>query len=608
MIPTINPEHIYAERLARFSAEREREQRRSDRNGNLSLVLLGLTAVLFGLWLWQVQPWMLAGAGLLALAFLASFIRHGGVNRSLARARELASISAEGLARLRRDWAQIPLHVGPPNDPAHPYADDLDISGRASLEHLLHTPTTPVGRETLRRWLLAPATPPAILRRQQAVAELAPTLELRDELALNGRLMAGAQRDYEQFLVWAEGEPWLLARPWLIWLSRGLALAALALLTARLLGLPVGTPLAAVLVANVLVYFLFARQVEQRIEQASARQEVYAAYAALFGRITTAQFAAPELVQLQQALAAHGLRADQQMRRLARRMPLAQVRTWMLFFPIQIATLWSFHVLWLLERWQREAGRSARSWLAALGEVEALAALATLHFDNPDWAFPELGEQPVLRGRALGHPLLPPSMGVGNDLEIGPPGTMLLVTGSNMSGKSTLLRAVGLNVVLAQAGGPACAQALVLPPVAVASSMRVRDSLESGVSYFMAELQRLKFVVDLAAHVREEGQRTPLFLLDEILHGTNSAERLVAARAILRHLLDLGATGAVSTHDLALADTPALADDSVLVHFQEHFSRDEAGPAMTFDYHLRPGLAQTTNALRLMELLGLPVK
>ncbi|PLS79512.1 MAG: hypothetical protein CYG59_12810 [Chloroflexi bacterium] len=183
----------------------------------------------------------------------------------------------------------------------------------------------------------------------------------------------------------------------------------------------------------------------------------------------------------------------------------------------------------------------------------------------------------------------------------------MLVTGSNMSGKSTLLRAVGLSVVLAQAGGPVCAGDLQLPPITLATSMRVQDSLERGVSYFMAEIQRLKAVVDLAEQTRAAGQRTLLYLLDEILHGTNTGERQIAARRIIRHLLNQGALGAVSTHDLALGDAPELAAAAQLVHFTETFARGPEGPVMHFDYRLRPGIATSTNALKLMELVGLPL-
>lgn len=242
----------------------------------------------------------------------------------------------------------------------------------------------------------------------------------------------------------------------------------------------------------------------------------------------------------------------------------------------------------------------------ALGEVEALAALARLAHDHPDWAFPEIDPAADrLAARALGHPLLPDDTRVPNDVTIGPRGTFLLVTGSNMSGKSTLLRAIGLNVVLAGAGAPVCATALRMPPLALGTSMRVQDSLAQGVSTFMAELQRIKAVVEAAEVERRRRQRAFLFLFDEPLQGTNSAERQVATRRIIAHLLRQGAIGAVATHDLSLAETPPLAGAAVPVHFAERIVATPVGATMTFDYLLHPGLATSTNALTLMELVGL---
>jgi DNA mismatch repair ATPase MutS len=252
-----------------------------------------------------------------------------------------------------------------------------------------------------------------------------------------------------------------------------------------------------------------------------------------------------------------------------------------------------------------------RVWLETLSELEALSALATLAADNPTWAFPEIVEKaadgPALSARNLGHPLLPPAVCVGNDVGIGPVGRFLFVTGSNMSGKSTLLRAIGVNVVLAQAGGPVCADEMRLMPLTLATSIRVQDSLEYGISYFMAELRRLREVVEIAHTTGETGEREPLFLLDEILHGTNTSERQIAARQIIRTLLRYGATGAVSSHDLSLTETPDLTAARDAVHFTETFTRGADGPAMSFDYRLRPGVATSTNALKLMEMVGLPL-
>jgi DNA mismatch repair ATPase MutS len=232
-----------------------------------------------------------------------------------------------------------------------------------------------------------------------------------------------------------------------------------------------------------------------------------------------------------------------------------------------------------------------------------LSLLAGARRDNPSWAVPEIRDadgSPVIEAAALGHPLIDDDRRVANDLTIGPPGTLLLITGSNMSGKSTLLRSAGLNIVLAQAGGPVCAARMTLPACDLQTSLRVQDSLERGLSYFMAALARLKGVVDAAEHEREG--RVLVYLLDEILQGTNSVERSIAVRAVARHLLDAGAIGAMTTHDLAIAGEDPIKDAAQLMHFTEILDPDGT---MRFDYTLRPGLATSRNALRLMQLIGI---
>jgi DNA mismatch repair ATPase MutS len=259
------------------------------------------------------------------------------------------------------------------------------------------------------------------------------------------------------------------------------------------------------------------------------------------------------------------------------------------------------------ERWQQRVGPRVRGWFEALGELEALCALAALEHDNPSWIFPTVEEgRASYRAEGLGHPLLPPSSCVINDVEVGPSGRFLLVTGSNMSGKSTLLRSIGINAVLAQAGGAVLARSLIMPPMVLGTSFRVQDSIEAGVSFFMAELKRLKEVVDLAGQSHAEGERRLLYLLDEILQGTNVYERQIAVRRVILHLLREGALGAVSTHDLTLAEADSLAEAAVPCHFTETYEPDaEGGPRMVFDYELREGVATTVNALKLLEMVGL---
>jgi DNA mismatch repair ATPase MutS len=292
------------------------------------------------------------------------------------------------------------------------------------------------------------------------------------------------------------------------------------------------------------------------------------------------------------------------MRRLDRILGCASLRSGapILHAVIQSTTLWDFWVLFALERWRRDAGAHVRDWLDALADIDALSVLAGLRHDNPGWALPDIVDEPLFAAEALGHPLLPSAHRVPNDVVVGPPGSILLVTGSNMSGKSTLLRAIGLSAVLAHAGSCVCAARLRMPVVNLQTSIRVQDSLALGLSYFMAALARLKAVVDAAE--RHDDRRVLLYLLDEILQGTNSAERSIAVRAVARHLLDAGAIGAMTTHDLTLAEQDPLKSHARLVHFTE--TVDSAG-AMAFDYRLRPGLATSRNALRLMQLIGIEV-
>jgi hypothetical protein len=603
------PERIYQERCAEFATQRRRYAQLSSRMANISIALVVAALASLGIGLWRDLPFLQGLAAVCTLGFIVSFVYHTRIDHLQQQYDELWRINDEALRRNQRDWTSLPLRQPATVVGDTHYVTDLDMLGHASLQHLLNTAYTPTGQMTLQRWLLEPAEPDIIRERQKAVAELAARIDFRDQLAFHGRQMGNAQVNYELFLEWAEGGRWLSERPWLAWLTRVMPILTVGSVIADASGL-FDVPLWALSIwVHMALILTVGKRVDETIEQVSARQSAFRIYAALFGLITAQAFTTPALRRIQANLTAGDLHASQQMRRLARIMVFADFRFFLLFFPIKLTTLWNFHVLWFLERWQRVAGDRTRLWLAALGEIEALAALATLAYDQPEWTFPEIVEDrpPLLVARNLGHPLLADAARVGNDVTIGPPGTFLLVTGSNMSGKSTLLRAIGTNIALAQAGGPVCAGQLLLPPLVLATSMRVQDSLEQGVSYFMAEVQRLKTVIDRAQQVRDRGERTLLFLLDEILHGTNTGERQIAARQIIRHLLAQGAIGAVSTHDLHLADADDLAATSHPVHFTETLSRDPAGLVMHFDYKLRPGIATSTNALKLMEIVGLPV-
>jgi MutS domain V len=610
---------IYAERAEAHAARRQvfADRSRTISYARVATFLAGAACLLVAATSERVPAGPLYAAGaVLIVAFFALVAWHSSVERRERRHAALASINDIALRKLRRDWShlEVPAAAAPA---AHPCADDLDLFGRASLFALLWNGGSESGRDRLADWLLAPATPAEIAARQQAVDELAPLVDLRQDMLAAAETGALETHRAALFLEWAESRPWLSPHRVATFAIRALTAAILALVGLQLLGI-VHRPLwmAPVAVAF-LVSNLLAVRLEHTFNRAFAHHAVFRSYAELFALVSSRQFEAPLLRDLRAALVTDGHTASSQMARLQRLMELADLRhSALLHFPVQILTLWDFHVLLLVERWQRRVGSRARGWFDALATFEALAALSALRFDDPSWVFPQIDASgaALLEATALGHPLLARESRVDNDVRVGPPGTFLLVTGSNMSGKSTLLRAIGVNVVLAQAGAPVCATSMRLPPVRLCTSMRVQDSLEQGVSFFLAAVKRLKQVVEAAdepAGVATDrvraNPRLLLYLLDEVLQGTNTAERQIAVRSIVRHLLARPAIGAITTHDLTLAATPELAAAAQSVHFTEHLESSVGGAVMRFDYRLLPGLATSRNALRLMQMVGLEV-
>lgn len=553
----------------------------------------------------STQRWAWPLAAVAFALFAALVAAHDRLLGRRRRVEALVAINAEAGARLTRTWDGWPAPVSePPTGDEAALARDLGLVGRASLEHLLATAATPPGRQTLRRWLLAPASPATIALRQAAVRELAPRLGARQRLQAAGRAPRRPPADPERFLAWAEGEPWLARRPRLRRTVVVLSLASPALLAAALLGL---VPIHAWLLLLLGIFLLsrwHADAIHEVFGRVASREAELAPYGPVFARLARLPAGCRSLAASLAALGAANHPAPREMRRLTGLAGLTELRRSALHGLFQVLLLWDFHLLAALEAWQRRSGREARGWFDSLGSAEALCALAGLAGDEPRWAFPQVDPALVtLEAEELGHPLLAADRRVGNPVGLGPPGRFLLVTGSNMSGKSTLLRSLGVNVVLAQAGGPVCARRLAMPPVALGTSLLVEDSLTDGVSFFLAELERLRRIVE-RAEAPAEGRRL-LFLLDEVLRGTNPGERRIAVARVVRRLIDDGAIGAVTTHDLELATLEGIREACDPVHFREALGDPGRGPALTFDYRVRPGLAPTTNALRLLELVGL---
>lgn len=541
---------------------------------------------------------LVGGVGLVAFAVVAA--RHARTATATLRLRREAALVDLSRARLEDRWQGRGVTHTAHLPEAHPYAEDLDLFGAGSLFDLLSTARTEAGERTLAGWLLTPAAPAVAMGRQAAVRDLATREALRTDLGVLGPDLPGAAST-RRLAQWATA-PAAAPPSWGPW-----PLAALSAATVG--GIVVWSvtgvePLwmGGALAAQGVVGLWFRPRVRAAIQSVDDRARDLALVAELAARLEREAFESDDLRALQARLTAHGVPASVEIRRLARLVDLLTSRQNQLFGPLSVLLFWATQLAWAIERWRQRAGRAVPDWLAVLGEFEALAALATFAAEHPDAVYPQVvAGPPRVEGRGVVHPLLPAVSAVGNDLVLGGDAPhLLMVSGSNMSGKSTFMRSIGANVVLAQAGAPVCAAAFTLTPLVPAGTLRVQDSLQAGRSRFFAEITKLRQVVDLA---RAGGIGT-LFLLDELLAGTNSHDRQQGAEGVLRGLLALGAIGIATTHDLAVAAlVDRLGAPGASAHFADRF--DEGG--LAFDYRLRPGVVATSNAIALMRSVGLDV-
>ncbi|MEJ2503963.1 MAG: hypothetical protein P8177_11740, partial [Gemmatimonadota bacterium] len=434
----------YRQRRDEAASRRDALAGRARRVSNLRLLSFGVGV---GALVWaELQPdrspFALALFGLALLAFLVLIGVHARITERRRRAAALARVNEEGLARLVRDWDGLP-RVAESAPPGHPYAHDLDLFGHGSVTRFLATTGTGMGRQRLHRWLLEPTPADAARRRQASVQELVPRLDYRQRLQVAGRLAGDPDpKALGAFADWAEAEPWLLRRPWLVWLTRIIPAATLVLLALHIDGAVARPWWILTLIAGTVLAGVYGKRVHGLFDRASLGDANLRQYAGLVAVIQEGEASSPRLVEIRQSLV-EPCDARKEMERLGWLTELAELRHNGLFHALlHLPTLWDFHVLWGLERWQRAAGRHVREWADGVADLDALCALASPAFDEPGWSFPEIVDGvETVDARGLAHPLLGADERVANDVEVGPPGTFLMVTGSNMSGKSTLLRA-----------------------------------------------------------------------------------------------------------------------------------------------------------------------
>ena len=591
------PASTYGARLTARRAAAAALDQRADRISlaRLFVFLAGVAAAagaVFGGWLsggWIALP---------ALAFLVLVVVHDRVLLARDRAERAAAWYEHGLARLADRWSGI----GPTGDrfadAEHLYSQDLDLFGEGSLFQLLNTARTQAGEDTLAAWLLAPADRGEVLSRQEAVRDLRPRVTLRERLAIAGADVRAAVQP-TALVEWAAGGR-VLDGVWPQAAAVALTIVTPAAVVAWATGGPIALPLAA-LAAIALLARPFRRRTAGVMHAAGTPARELAVVGDVCRTLRADAYTVPRLAELRAALATEEGEVDQAVRRVHR---LVEMYAWqhnIIFGPIAALLFWELHCAFAVERWRARHGREVARWLRHIGEFEALSALASYAYEHPADPFPELVEAPgppLFEATALAHPFLAPIDAVPNDVTLGAVPRVQIVSGSNMSGKTTLLRSIGVSAVMALMGSTVRAASLRLSPAAIGATLRIEESLQAGRSRFYAEVLKLGQIVATARAV------PTLFLFDELFHGTNSHDRREGARGLLRSLLALDTIGLVTTHDLALAD---IADALAPRISNAHFDDSLVDGAMQFDYRLKPGPVTRSNALAIMRAVGLTV-
>ena len=599
----------YHKRLNGYAGRIASENRRHIYLGNAKLA--AIIAEIGGVWLVLAKHLFPAYWFLLPVAaYIALAIAHEFVLRAKNRAEVASAFYQRGISRIEDRWAGTGSTGDRFLERKDLYAEDLDIFGRGSLFELLSQARLPMGEDRLAEFLCAPPELSEILERQQMVAELRDSLELREYLAVTGEALR-PRLDPQSLITWAESSPLLPAGLWRA-VAAFLSLAALATITLYLAN-RVYYPLLAVLVIEILFRRWLRPGAESAMHGVSCNAEGLLLFAQILARFEGENFSALPLQAMSAQLRGdtgepHHARASQAIKKLARIVAWIDGEHSLVGHLAEVPFLYSIQVAYVAEAWRRQYGRHLRAWAAAAGEMEALLSLAGYAYEHPQDPFPKFGPAtdpavaPRFHGEQLGHPLIPAARCVRNSVSLDAATPVLLVSGSNMSGKSTFLRTVGINAVLAMAGAPIRGASLQLSPLAIGTRIRSGDSLQEGRSNFYTEILHIRRVFDLL----RQSERPLLFLFDELLEGTNSHDRRIGAQSLLEALLKHGAIGIVTTHDLALTEIGATIVTTIGAPLRNmHFADQVRDGKMFFDYQLRDGIVTKSNALELMRLVGL---
>jgi len=619
MESNIGPEAEYSIRLGTIGRE-EAALVQSDRRYVAIKIGIFVVGAVIAAWLVKYAPGRLPLLAIVLAVFAVAFVLHERVLRSLRVARQRTSFYERGLARLEGRWPGTGRQGEQFLEVSHPYARDLDLFGRGGLFELLCTARTSAGEQRLAAWLLAPAPVEEIALRQAGIVELAPRIDFQERMALAGEdVQTEGAGTPEALIAWAEpgnessgapvhtGMRLLVAALALCW-----SLSVLLWLFSRLGAIPLwhwGVVALGFSALNLALNSTGRKQVAASAEAIEAAGDELPLLSAVFAAIEKEPFTSPKLAGLQARLQSAGIPPSRAVAKLNGYRENLMTAHNVVLRVADPFIFWTRQWVWSTERWRSRYGASVSGWMSAAAEMEALLALAVFAHEHPAYVFPEVtaaepNPVPYLDAEDLAHPLVQGNA-VGNNVKLGrasggrtgPGLQLIIISGPNMAGKSTFVRSVGVNAVLAQAGAPVRTRRMALSELQVAASICILDSLQGGLSRFYAEIMRLKQIYDLTAK-----DLPVLFLMDELLSGTNSHDRRVGTESIVRGLVQRRAIGIVTTHDLALTEIVNTLDGRAANY---HFGDTFAEGKLSFDYKLLPGIAESTNALELMRSIGL---
>jgi len=599
-----SPEKLYEKRKNAYNKLLQRQTRASNLISNLRLLVIaaGIAASVF---LYITKNYiLLTGVAIATLVlFIYLVVRHEKLIKNIEYSMLLSKINEDSLRRCNGEWNQFSDDGKEFVDENHPYSYDLDIFGANSLFQLINTAKTYTGRHILKTLLTQyPTNTSDILQRQKAVEELATKLSWRQRFLAEALIAKSSIQNPEELFAWVNKRNPFFMKHWVILLTRLVPAVTVSILLIALLTGKVTYYIPAFML--IVQYTLLAVNRKERVKNFSLAKKYYKdinVYYHMIKHFENEKFQCDYLNELKCGmLNSENTTASKQIDKLSKIVESLKSRSNAFYLVFNILFLWDFHNIILLEKWKEKSGPFLKSWIEAIGNVEDLASLSILRFDNREWIMPEIvaDKECIFDAKKMAHPLLT-GQRVDNDLQIQPPVRTLLITGSNMSGKSTLLRSAGINLVLAYAGAPVCAEFFRVSIMQIHTCMRISDNLGKSISSFYAELLRIKTIVQEA----KEGKNV-FYLLDEIFKGTNSADRHLGAKVLIQKLCLTKSIGMVSTHDLELCDLEKENKAVRNYHFQEYYKDNK----IYFDYKLRPGASTTRNAIYLMKLAGIDVE